>query len=76
MVIPTLPNKQLTLDYTRPVMVYIDQTNAFRDLVAEGSKSATSSPGSSRPHSRNSSRNKRPTTPDDGFLNEAYQIVR
>lgn len=57
-------------------MVYIDQTQAFRDLVAEGSKAASSSPASSRPQSRNQSRRKQHApVEDDGFLKEAYQIV-
>ncbi|CAK9779950.1 hypothetical protein CC85DRAFT_278029 [Cutaneotrichosporon oleaginosum] len=56
-------------------MVYIDQTGAFHKLVAQNSKSANSSPGSSRPHSRASSRHRQQRTEeDDGFLNEAYQI--
>lgn len=62
---------------TTSAMVYVDQTGAFRQLVAEGSKSANSSPGSSRPHSRASSRHRQQqVAEDDGFLKEAYQIVR
>jgi syntaxin 18 len=62
-------------------MVYMDQTDAFRSLVAEGSKSASSSPASSRPGSRAASRTRQRDeqqnkAKDDGFLTEAYQIVR
>ncbi|BEJ15116.1 hypothetical protein CspHIS471_0408830 [Cutaneotrichosporon sp. HIS471] len=56
-------------------MVYVDHTGAFRQIISEGSKSASRSPVSPRPHSRASSRHRQQqAAEDDGFLKEAYQI--
>lgn len=56
-------------------MVYIDQTQAFQSLIAEGSKAASSSTRHRSP-SRSRSRTRRAQDEEeDRFLKEAYQIV-